>query len=241
MRFRNSLDYFGPEKVTVSMRAMDELLQKRRRAARISGNGLTTRIPSAAFSTANVREQIIRSNVTKPRRLAPSRVAGKRSANLIHGDQRIRPPVPRPEHVPGTQDCGVQTGRCDGVLAFGSNRDVGVHHRRRMRDAQINEVAQFPHILRPRSHPIGRKEGRLGEIPQPWRGWDEPLPPIAQRCPRERSGRRSFPVERIAENWSAPCRKFFFRTDAPRARTSWPRSRRREICQPSGPCIPFRR
>ena len=29
MRFRNSLDYFGPEKVTVSMRAMDELLQKR--------------------------------------------------------------------------------------------------------------------------------------------------------------------------------------------------------------------
>jgi hypothetical protein len=50
-------------------------------ARRISGT-VTTRLPCAGFSTANVSALVICSKVTKPSRCAPSRVEGSSSASF---------------------------------------------------------------------------------------------------------------------------------------------------------------
>jgi hypothetical protein len=51
------------------------------------------------------------------------------------------------EHVPRTQNAGRDAAGADQRFAFRARGDVGAHHRRRLRDAEINEV-RYPGLDR---------------------------------------------------------------------------------------------
>src|SRR4029077_20425750 len=82
-------------------------------------------------------------------------------------EQRVRPVMPRAEDVPGTQDRGIQAAGANHGFALLSNRNVGLHHRRGMGDANVDKVTNAPPARRchgfPASHQVDAAElGCLG-------------------------------------------------------------------------------
>ncbi len=63
-------------------------------------------------------------------------------AQLIKRQQEIGPVVSRSEHVPGTEDGGIEMPFPDHLFALGAHGDVVLHYGNwsRMRDAKIDEV-----------------------------------------------------------------------------------------------------
>jgi hypothetical protein len=52
----------------------------------------------------------------------------------------MRPAVPRSEHVPGPQDGGAEPGRREERLGLGARLPVRAQERRRVRDADVDEM-----------------------------------------------------------------------------------------------------
>jgi len=79
----------------------------------------------------------------------------------VERPQGVGPAVAGPEDVPGADAGGGQAGGADRRLALGTHRDVGLHRRRRLRHAEVDEVA----------HPrLGRRRHRgkrRGEVDRP--------------------------------------------------------------------------
>ena len=75
--------------------------------------------------------------------------------------------MPRAEDVPGTQDRGIQAAGANHGFALLSNRNVGLHHRRGMGDANVDKVTNASPDRRchgfPASHQVDAAElGCLG-------------------------------------------------------------------------------
>ena len=71
---------------------------------------------------------------------APIRAcAGSSLHHPVDRQEHQRPSAPRTQHVPGTQNGGVQSGRADGLFHFSARCNVLPHDRRRVRHADVNE------------------------------------------------------------------------------------------------------
>ena len=71
---------------------------------------------------------------------ACSRVGGSSASERVERQQQVRPPVAGPQHVPRPQDRRRDTGRRYCRLALLAHGDVRAHHRRRVRDAHVDDV-----------------------------------------------------------------------------------------------------
>ena len=101
-----------------------------RRSARVAGG----------FSIARTSASIICDSVTRPRRRAPVSRGGQPLEHPVRGQQQVRPPVAGAEHIPRPQHRARQPGGRQALLGLAPRLLIGLHHRRRLGDADVDEV-----------------------------------------------------------------------------------------------------
>src|SRR5215471_6969606 len=86
-------------------------------------------------------DHLIEGDQAKP--LSASSRERKPFRNLVKRDEGRWPAVAGAQNIPGAEDGGIQVSFPDQVFALAAHGDVGLHHRSRMRHAEVDEV---PHL-----------------------------------------------------------------------------------------------
>ena len=117
----------------------------------------STLVPAGGFSTAWTSALVSCSRVTRPRRRAPSRELGQRSASRYKRNERQRPAMSGTKHIPWAHHRCRQTRLSNDALAFAPDFNVSTHHRRGLRDAQENEVTHLRPLRPPATERVKRR------------------------------------------------------------------------------------
>jgi len=154
---------------------------------------------------ATVRACSICSSLTSPRRRAPSRVE-KSLKHPVSRSQDTGPTVSGAENVPRAQNRRIQAAFTDRSFALCADREIGLHHGCRLRDAHLEEVLNSGRDRRGDGFPAGDQVD-AAKLRRPGLGWDAARRPAARRSlrashgPGRRSHQCTYPVAALKQAW----------------------------------------